>query len=204
MISRLVAFAIWALVAGTGVFWGMRLFVEPEKAPSQVITTGQAAVARGDVSRILGSNPVAQAAVEAPMAKPDFGGRLRLAGVAAPKRHGGTGLAIISVDGNPPRVYRVGGVIDTDLVLQDVSWRTATVVVAHSGNYSGPEVVLEMPALTVAERGILPPPVIPGYRGSQAPAPMPGAVDAAPDGRDALSAMEPPSSGGVLKGARAR
>ena len=204
MLSRSVAFAIWALVAGTGVFWGMRLFVQPEQAPLQVTITGQGALARGDVSRLLGSNPVAQAVGEAPLARPDFGGRLRLAGVAAPKHHGGPGLAIISVDGNPPRVYRVGAVIDTDLVLQDVSWRTATIVMAHSGAYNGPEVVLEMPALAAPETGILPPAVFPGSHGSS-PA-MPGGAPNGPgmDGRDALSGVEPPSAGRLLRGARPR
>ena len=203
MLSRSVAFVIWALVAGTGVFWGMRLFVQPEQVPPQVITTSRAALARGDVSRLLGSNPVAQVADEVPFAKPDFGGRLRLAGVAAPKHHGGPGLAIISVDGNPPRVYRVGAVIDTDLVLQDVSWRTATIVMAHNGAYNGPEVILEMPALAAAERGVLPPAVVPGTHGAPlmpAGAPM----ESGSEGRDALSGMEAPSAGAVLRGTRAR
>ena len=203
MLSRSVAFAIWALVAGTGVFWGMRLFVQPEQASLQVIITGQSGLARGDVSRLLGSNPVAQAAGEVLLAKPDFGGRLRLAGVAAPKHHGGPGLAIISVDGNPPRVYRVGAVIDTDLVLQDVSWRTATIVMAHNGAYNGPEVILEMPALAAAERGILPPAVMLGTHGAPlmpAGAPM----ESGSEGRDALSGMEAPSAGVVLRGTRTR
>jgi len=182
----------------------MRLFVQPEQAPLQVTITGQGALPRGDVSRLLGSNAVAQAVGEAPLARPNFGGRLRLAGVAAPKHHGGPGLAIISVDGNPPRVYRVGAVIDTDLVLQDVSWRTATIVMAHSGAYNGPEVVLEMPALAAPETGILPPAVFPGSHG---PSPaMPGGAPNGPgmDGRDALSGMEPPSAGRLLRGARTR
>ncbi|OYY64719.1 MAG: hypothetical protein B7Y51_04115 [Burkholderiales bacterium 28-67-8] len=180
----------------------MRLFVQPEQVPPQVITTSHAALARGDVSRLLGSNPVAQAADEVPFAKPDFGGRLRLAGVAAPKHHGGPGLAIISVDGNPPRVYRVGAVIDTDLVLQDVSWRTATIVMAHNGAYNGPEAILEMPALAAAERGVLPPAVMPSPHGAPlmpAGAPM----ESGSEGRDALSGMEAPSAGAVLRGTRA-
>ncbi len=198
MLSRSVAFAIWALVAGTGVFWGLRLSVQSDRAPLHLITAGQAALAHGDVSRLLGSNPIAQAAVEESSAKPDFAGRLRLAGVAAPRGHGSPGLAIISVDGNPPRVYRVGAVIDTDLVLHDVSWRTATVVMAHAGGDSGPEVVLEMPALAVAERGTLPPATAMGAHGSTPSNEM------GSEGRDALSAMEPPSAGVVPRGTRLR
>jgi general secretion pathway protein C len=182
----------------------MRLFVHPEQAPSQVITAGQAALVRGDVSRLLGSNPVAQAVGEAPLAQPDFAGRFRLAGVAAPKHHGGPGLAIISVDGNPPRVYRVGAVIDTDLVLHDVSWRTATIVMAHRGAYNGPEVILEMPALAAPETGVLPPPLLPGSHGSSPEMPGGAFNGSGMEGRDALSGMEPPGAGRISRGARSR
>ena len=204
MLSRSVAFVIWALVAGTSVFWGMRLFVQPTQQPSQVVTTGLASLARGDVSRLLGSNTVAQASAEAPAAMPDFGSRLRLAGVAAPRGPGGAGLAIISVDGNPPRVYRVGALIDTNMVLHDVSWRTATVAMAHGGRDLGPEVVLEMAPLAAAQTGVLPPAAFPGAY--DVPPTMPGGQQpgGGPDGRDALSGMEPPSAGGLSRGPRAR
>ena len=203
MLSRSVAFVTWALVAGTGVFWGMRLFVQPTQQPSQVVTTGMASLARGDVSRLLGSNTVAQASSEAPSATPEFGGRLRLAGVAAPRAPGDAGLAIISVDGNPPRVYRVGALIDTNMVLHDVSWRTATVALAHGGRDPGLEVVLEMPPLAAAQTGLLPPAAFPGAHG--APPTMPGQQPGTgPDGRDDLSGMEPPGAGVFSRGPRAR
>ena len=126
MSSRLAAFVIWALVAGTAVFWGIRFFVHAAPAPMQVATADVGSLMRGDLSRLLGADPVAQAPVQSPGMVQQLGGRLRLTGVAAPKQHGGAGLAVISVDGNPPRVYRVGALIDSNLVLHDVSMRTAT------------------------------------------------------------------------------
>lgn len=204
MLSRAVAFVVWALVAGTGVFWGMRLFVQPAQQPSQVVTAGVASLARGDVSRLLGSNPAEPGAAETPSASADFGSRLRLAGVAASKVPGGAGLAIISVDGNPPRVYRVGALIDTTMVLHDVTSHTATIAMASSGGGAGPEVVLEMQPLSAAETGVLPTGLVPGSYGA-APA-MPGAQPpgVGVDGLDTVPVTEPPRAGGLLKGHRAR
>lgn len=177
----------------------MRLFVPSAQQPSQVVTAGVASLARGDVSRLLGSNPAQQDAAETPSASADFGNRLRLAGVAASKVPGGAGLAIISVDGNPPRVYRVGAVIDTTMVLHDVSSHTATVAMASSDGGIGPEVVLEMQPLAAAETGVLPSGAVPGAYGATSAMPGAGA-----DGLDAVPVTEPPRAGRLLKGHRAR
>src|SRR5207248_8673497 len=62
--------------------------------------------------------------------------------------------ALIGVDGKTPRAYRVGSVVDGDLVLQSVSLRSAAI-----GPASGaPAVVLEVPPLPVPGAGTLPPP----------------------------------------------
>ena len=132
MSSRFAAFTIWALVAGTVVFWGIRFFGHSAPAPMQVATADMGSLTRGDLSRLLGSDPAAQAPAQSPVMAQELSARLRLIGVAAPRQHGGPGLAVISVDGNPPRVYRVGAPIDSNLVLHDVSMRTATVAMAQS------------------------------------------------------------------------
>ncbi len=196
MSSRLAAFVIWALVAGTAVFWGIRFFVHAAPAPMQVATADVGSLMRGDLSRLLGADPVAQAPVQSPGMVQQLGGRLRLTGVAAPKQHGGAGLAVISVDGNPPRVYRVGALIDSNLVLHDVSMRTATVAMVQSGSDPASEVVLEMPPLAAPATGVLPPAALPvGYPHSDIQ-PVPNGDD----GRDSLSDIAPPSAGPYHKG----
>jgi general secretion pathway protein C len=203
MSSRLAAFVIWALVAGTGVFWGIRFLVHAAPAPMQVATADVGSLTRGDLSRLLGSDPVVQAPVASPGMAQQLGGRLRLTGVAAPRQHGGPGLAVISVDGNPPRVYRVGALIDSNLVLHDVSMRTATVAMVQSGSDPASEVVLEMPPLAAAATGVLPPAAFPAAYPHPEGQPAPNADD----GRDALSDMAPPLAGPykkIFNGLRAR
>jgi general secretion pathway protein C len=134
----------------------------------------------------------------------ELSARLRLTGVAAPRQHGGPGLAVISVDGNPPRVYRVGALIDSNLVLHDVSMRTATVAMAQSGSEPASEVVLEMPPLTAAATGTLAPAA--ALATHIYPEAQP--VSNADDTRDSLSDIAPPPSADHypkgLKGLRAR
>src|SRR5438067_6819816 len=140
MPARLSAFVIWALVAACAVFWGLRLVVRAPGAPAHTVAVGDAAPVRADLTRLFGA-PVAAAApsVQAPAAS----SRFQLAGVMAPRVAGGQGVALIGVDGKTPRAYRVGSVVDGDLVLQSVSLRSAAI-----GPASGaPAVVLEVPPL---------------------------------------------------------
>lgn len=150
MPARLSAFVIWALVAASVSFWGLRLFVKPAVAPSHTQLASDSGPARVDLTRLLGAPPVALAAsVQAPA----ISSRFQLTGVMAPKVAGQQGVALIAVDGKMPRAYRVGAPIDGELVLQSVSLRTASI-----GPTSGaPAVVLELPVLPPAATGSLPP-----------------------------------------------
>jgi general secretion pathway protein C len=51
---------------------------------------------------------------------------------------------VISVDGRPPRPYRVGTPLDQGLVLQSVRGRTASIATGMAGP---PLLTLELPAL---------------------------------------------------------
>ncbi|MDL2336441.1 MAG: type II secretion system protein N [Pseudomonadota bacterium] len=156
MVSRLFALLVWALVAGTCVFWGLRLLAHPSPHGAPVVAIGAFTTGRSDMSRLLGPTPVVQSSEATAVAAPELSARFRLAGVMAPKRPSEQGLAVISVDGNPPRVYRVGALIDGDLMLRDVSLRTATVASSRNGNDAGVEFVLEMPSIAAAATGVLP------------------------------------------------
>ena len=186
MLSRSVAFLVWALVAGTCVFWGTRLLARPVGSSALVVAMDTGAAANADVSRLLGAAP--QADVVAVEAAPQISSRFRLTGVVAPKQPSEHGLALISVDGNPPRVYRVGAAIDGDLMLREVSLRTATVASARNSNDAATSFVLELPPLSAAATGELPQGgfIIPQF----APAAAPGVP-----GRDPVNGFEPPAAG---------
>ena len=154
MLARLSAFVIWALIAVTVVFWLLRLGVHAPPAPLHAIAVGDAA-GGGDLTRLLGSPPVAEAPRVA--AAPEAASRFRLLGIMAPKQPdsagtGARGVALIAVDGKPPRAYPVGSHVDADLILQSVSLRTVSI-----GSAQGtPSVVLEIPRLPAASTGSLP------------------------------------------------
>ncbi|MDP3083886.1 MAG: type II secretion system protein N, partial [Rubrivivax sp.] len=105
---------------------------------------------QGDWTRVLGADPVlAVAAVAAPVAD----ARFRLLGVVAPRspRASGEGVALIAVDGKPPRAYRVGAVVDGEHVLQAVQARSASL-----GPRGGAAVVaLQIPPPQAASTGSL-------------------------------------------------
>ncbi len=183
MLSRSVAFLVWALVAGTCVFWGTRLLARPAGSGAPVVAMDSGMTANADVSRLLGAAPPAE--LEPVEAAPQISSRFRLTGVVAPKSSSDQGLALISVDGNPPRVYRVGAAIDGDLMLREVHLRTATVASSRSSNDPGTSFVLELPTLATAATGALPPGgfILPQF----SPAPEPG--------RDPAIVFEPPAPG---------
>jgi general secretion pathway protein C len=65
---------------------------------------------------------------------------IRLTGIIASA--GGQGVALLSIDGKPPRPYRVGSTLEEGLVLQSVESRR----VALSGDAEGPvRMHLELP-----------------------------------------------------------
>jgi len=155
MLARLCAFVIWALVAATAVFWGLRLLVHAPAAPAAAVTVGDVAAVRVDLTRLLGAAPVAAVA---PAAAVEASSRFRLLGVMAPKHSAvpgnARGVALIAVDGKLPKAYQVGSALDGELVLQSVSLRSAAIGPARGG----PTVTLELPPLPTAATGTLPVP----------------------------------------------
>ena len=155
MPARLSAFVIWALVAATAVFWGLRLLVRAPAAPAYTVAVGDASAARGDLTRLLGAAPVnAPTAVAAP----ETSSRFRLLGIMAPRYSIGTapaahGVALIAVDGKMPKAYAVGSHLDADLVLKSVSLRAVSI----SSTQGATAITLELPPLAAAATGTLPP-----------------------------------------------
>ncbi len=171
MLARLTAFVVWALVAATVVFWGLRLLVRPQSAPSYTVAVGDAGALRGDLTRLLGATPAAPSAT--PAAAPELASRFKLLGVMANQPNQGDGYALIAVDAKPARAYPVGAALDGDLVLQSVSLRSAAIGPAQGT----PALTLEVPPLAAAATGSLPPAAAGLQYGAAAtpPAPPPGA-----------------------------
>jgi general secretion pathway protein C len=172
MKARLLAFAIWALVAATAVFWGLRLFVKVPAAPPGTQPLGGDVAPRADLSRLLGAEPVI---VERELPVAQAASRFKLLGVAAPKTaNQSQGVALIAIDGKPARAFRVGASVDSEVVLQSVHARGASL-----GARGGPaQVQLELPAL--------PPPATGNLAGAmaqplfQSDLPQPGLVQVPP------------------------
>jgi hypothetical protein len=84
------------------------------------------AATQGDLTRLLGDSarPVAIADMQAPVAQ----ARIQLLGVVNPSgtRSLREGLALIAVNGMPPRAIRVGAVVEGQNVLQAVGMRSAS------------------------------------------------------------------------------
>jgi len=130
-------FLLWALVAGSAVFWGLRMSARSAAAPMAAVTRPPPAADPVAVARLLGATSTASAAPAAPA----LASRLVLVGVVA----GATshqGVALIAVDGKPAKPFRVGATIDEGVVLQSVQGRRA----ALAQGTAGPVVLtLELP-----------------------------------------------------------
>lgn len=163
MAARVSAFIVWALVAAGVAFWGLRILVRPTPVPAHASAVSTAQTARADVARVFADPQVAAQVA----AQPALASRFKLIGVMAPKpgdRPGG--VALIAVDDKPPRAYVVGAQLDTNLVLQTVSMRSAAIGSPQGG---APAVVLELPPLPAPATGTLPPA---GGGATQTPPPL--------------------------------
>src|SRR5262245_11421322 len=151
---RLTACLVWALLALSAVFWAFKLLVRPNAVPSHALPVAVEQAARGDPLSLVAA-PLAQLAAAV---VPEVSKRVKLLGLIAPK--GATdpetssgGVALIAVDGKPPRAYPVGASIDGEWILQSVSARSASI-----GPQGGAVVAqLEVPALPGPATGSLPP-----------------------------------------------
>jgi general secretion pathway protein C len=193
MFARLSAFVIWSLVGATAVFWVMRLAARPPQVPAYAVAVGNSAAVRGDLGRLFGVAPRPAAGQQA--AAPEAPSRFKLVGVMAPRNptvqaEPGQGVALIAVDGKPAKPYAVGARLDSDLVLQSVGLRTASLGPARGGR----SVVLELPRLPPPNSGVLPPPGAAAIapRTTAAPIPSPGVIAPSPPPLPSLTQAPPP------------
>ncbi|HET8869844.1 MAG TPA: hypothetical protein VFM48_05325 [Aquabacterium sp.] len=154
MASRILALIIWATVAASVAFWGLRWLARPAAVPANASAVSLDNAGRGDPHRLLvgpakASGPAVDMGQNAMLA-----GRIKLIGVVAPKNpEDKGGVALVSIDGKPPRALHIGDIVDGDNVIRKLTQRNAEI-----GPASGPTVVsLDLPGLPPPATGTLPP-----------------------------------------------
>ncbi len=124
MRTRLLSFGVWAVVAGSSLFWGLKLVSAGPVLPAQAQVPQRVAAGGGEWPRLLGASAQDEGDEESPAAAERF----RLLGVVAPGAGAapGQGVALIAVDDRPARAWRTGAALEDDLVLLSVSRRAAS------------------------------------------------------------------------------
>jgi general secretion pathway protein C len=127
---------LWALAAGSIVFWGLRLSAPADALAPPAVPAPAAAPDPVAVARSLG---VVQAETRV-AATPDAASRFALLGVVVDSDQ--QGAALIAVDGRPPRPFRTGAQVASGYVLQSLDRRAITI----GGSVDGPPgVIIELP-----------------------------------------------------------
>lgn len=170
MASRLFALLVWAAVAASLAFWGLRWIARPAAVPHNASSVTLDGGSHGDSRRLL-TGP-ATAAPGAPAvdmgAAATLAARLKLLGVIAPRSGTDQGVALLSIDGKPARAVRVGGVIDGEMTLLAINQRGAQI-----GPGQGQVLVsLDLPPLPAPNTGTLPAPT--GVVNGSTPMPLSG------------------------------
>ena len=132
--ARGLAFVLWSLAAVCAVFWGLRLGAAPT-LPAGAVSVAQVPDPADpqSVARLLGGQVLTEAG-------PTESGRLVLQGVVSGVS--GAGAALIAVDGEPARPFRVGSPVQRDLWLQSLQPRQARLGPGPRGVTT---VILELP-----------------------------------------------------------
>lgn len=154
MASRIAALLIWAAVAASLAYWGLRWLAPPVGVPRNAAPVTLETGVRGDIQRLL-TGPVRSEGPQVnPSAASALASRIKVIGVMAPAPGQHDGVALLSVDGKPPKAYRVGAVIDGEMVLQDLSQRSARIGPQDGAQF----LTIDLPGLPPPATGTLPPP----------------------------------------------
>jgi general secretion pathway protein C len=135
---RAITLLVWAMAAGSALYWGLKFSSGIRPGPGMAQTpTAVAAIDPMSVARVLGAT-APQAAAPASLAS-----RFALQGVIAGAPGGGA--ALIAIDGQPAKPFRVGGAVEDGLVLKEASARQVILAASRDGPAL---VILEMPRLS--------------------------------------------------------
>ncbi|NDY92771.1 hypothetical protein [Ideonella livida] len=164
MVTRLLTFGVWALLAASAVFWGVQLTAHGSPVPEGVRTPAPQALGGAPLDRLLGQ--VAEPEEDEPEAEAGDA-RFQLLGVVSPPgdRAGRReGWATLAVEGELPRTYRVGAQVADGLVLQAVTRRSASL----GPRGEAATLTLQLPEPEAAGHGAAPAPAGPRPQGAVA------------------------------------
>ncbi len=136
-LASLSTLVVWTAAAALVAYWAMQ-FAGVSGPGSQATTVARSTPAEpalADVQRALG-------AASAPAAVTDVGARFVLSGVVA--LNSGQGAALIAVDGQAAKAFKVGQTVVDGMVLQSLSARQARLAATPDGPAL---TTLDMPAL---------------------------------------------------------
>ncbi|MBX3609739.1 MAG: general secretion pathway protein C [Hydrogenophaga sp.] len=136
----LVAVLLWAAAGLSVGYWVLQVLGQSPLTPVAATASLPVAPEPAALARVLGAAPEAVVAVEA-AAPPPLASRFQLLGVIAEGAEGGA--ALIAVDGQPPKPYRVGAELEGGVVLQSVQRRSARLVPV--GSSGGAPIELSLP-----------------------------------------------------------
>ncbi|MBC7728458.1 MAG: general secretion pathway protein C [Microbacteriaceae bacterium] len=137
LLPRFLTLLVWALAAASVAYWGLRLLAPADGlVPVPVASSGLPQADATTIARVLGATGALAPA--SPLLQ--VANRFVLTGVVADRRQGGA--ALIAVDGNPPRAFRVGAQIVPGPVLRLVTARRAVLAPSMDAPAS---VTLELP-----------------------------------------------------------
>ena len=138
---RLSTLVLWALALASVVYWGLRLSAAPTGLAVSAVAPAPPAPDAQALARLLGALPSQAAMAPQAVASPN---RFVLVGVLAGQQSGG-GAALIAVDGQPAKPFRVGAVVvDGELVLQSLGRREARLGASQG---AATTLTLELPPL---------------------------------------------------------
>jgi general secretion pathway protein C len=135
---RLVTFLLAALAAASLSYW---VLTWPAPTAARALTPEPAAPAidTAKVAQLLGANPNAAGPQAATVSAPS---KYKLLGVIAEGAHGGS--ALIAIDSEPAKPYRIGEHLSDTLVLKSVKARSVTLAAGLQDNGG---ITLELPPL---------------------------------------------------------
>lgn len=139
---RLVSFTLAALAAASATVWTLKGLAPPAlPSPGNVILTEPHPADPLAVGRLLGGGQPSATAAPA-MTEDSAASHFKLTGVVA--EQGQRGIALIAIDAQPAKPYRVGARVNETLVLHSITPRSAALAASQEAPVS---VTLELPKL---------------------------------------------------------
>ena len=149
--NRFATFLVWLIAAGSAVYWALQ-FVRPLSSPFSAAVAAPNPGLGIDAQALAkglggGASPQPEKASAPPSVTSLQASRFVLTGVVVQKGSASRGVALIAVDGKPPRPYRVGSPLTVGVLLHSVSAGKAMLATAAD---AAPALTLELPEIKTA------------------------------------------------------